>query len=227
AEPQPVVAHERAAADTEQPSAAPILPIIIDSDDQESVAAQAASLAPEQALAPSEQEPTQEIAAFDTEAVASVDVSAVELSTSERLDEESPLESVEDQPPIALAEPEAAPIVNVEVSTQLIDPLAAIEEEPAELTVAAAVGAPIEDAPAGDEGDQVAEPLDAPAAPGEQRPAGPTGTAAAAQPTQSLNGTSHKPKSGRGSRRQQSANQPAASQPAKRRSSGSKRKQTG
>jgi len=83
---------------------------------------------------------------------------------------------------------------------------------------------PIQDISADIGGDQTTASPDTPALPDCSTPASPAGKAPTTHRSKALNGTA--PKAGRGSRRQPPAAEPAAKQPAKRRSSGSKRKQT-
>ncbi|MEO7910896.1 MAG: glycosyltransferase family 1 protein [Roseiflexaceae bacterium] len=88
---------------------------------------------------------------------------------------------------------------------------------------------PIQDPAADTDSEQIPEPidpLDPPPQPDGSAPAIAAATAQNAHSPQSSNGTTPKPRSGRGSRRQPPAAEPAAKPAAKRRSSGSKRKQT-
>jgi hypothetical protein len=120
----------------------------------------------------------------------------------------------EPEPSLEAAMPESEPAASAGTANPLIEPLAAAEQQPAERAVANALSLPGPSATADNDDDSAAGRLDAPAMPEEHAPGIP------------LNGTAPKPRSGRGSRRTQPPAEPTATDPPKRRSSRSKRKQT-
>jgi glycosyltransferase involved in cell wall biosynthesis len=189
------------------------------------------------AAAPADIAPSEELVAAEPDAVAIVDISnaasamPVEVAPSEEpvalgaqaAARAAPAEVVPLEETAVL---EAGAVASADVSDVMIDAAAAPAQEQAELADAAMPDTPIQDFSAGNDSAQTTAPPDAPATPDGSAPAVAAGTVQAAHPPMSSNGTAPKPRSGRGSRRQQPAAEPAAKQPAKRRSSGSKRKQT-
>ena len=160
-----------------------------------------------EAPAPADVAPSEELAAAEFDAVAIVDISDAPIA--------APADVVVSEELAAAGESDAA-----------IDAAAAPAPEQAELPDAAMPDTPIQDFSADNDRDQTTALPDVPAMPDGSAPAVAAGTAQMAHPPQSSNGTAHTPKSGRGLRRQPPAAEPAVKQPAKRRSGGSKRKQT-
>jgi glycosyltransferase involved in cell wall biosynthesis len=156
-----------------------------------------ADVADAASAAPADVEPSEELAALDDAPMASAASADVEPSEE-------------------LAALEAGAVASADGS----------EPEQAALPDAAMPDTPIQDFSANNDSDPIAAAPDAPATPDGSAPTVAAGTALAPHPPQSSNGTAPKPRSNRGSRRQQPAAEPAVKPPAKRRSSGSKRKQT-
>jgi hypothetical protein len=99
------------------------------------------------------------------------------------------------------------------------------EQDQAELPDVLRPDAPIQDFSAGNDSAATTATPDVSAIPDGNVPVVADGTALAAHPPQTSNGIAPKPRSGRGSRRQQPAAEPTVKPSPKRRSSGSKRKQ--
>jgi hypothetical protein len=145
--------------------------------------------------APTDVEPSEELIALEDEPVASA--APIDVEPSEGL--------------VAL---EAGAVASADVS----------EQDQAELPALLMPDLPIQDFSAGNDSTAITATPDVPAMLDGSAPVM-DGTALAAHPPQSPNGSVPKPRSGRGSRRQQSATEPTVKPSPKRRSSGSKRKQ--
>ena len=233
--------HEHAATGGEQPAQSPVLPeadsmACVDVSDaaidapadlapldelavfeDEPVASAAPPDEPDvlKAAAPADLAPSEEPVAAESDAVAIMNISDAASAT--------PADVV---PSEELAALEARAVASADVSDAAIDAATAPAQEQAELSDAAMPDTPIQDFSSDNDSDQTTAPPDAPAMPDGSAPAVAAGTVQTALPPKSSNGTTPKPRSGRGSRRQPPAAEPAVKQPAKRRSSGSKRKQT-
>jgi hypothetical protein len=205
---------EHAAIDVDQPAQSSSLPVV-----PEAGSVADADVADVASAAPTDVEPSEELAALDDAPVASAAPADVEPSEELAALDDAPMVSAaptDVEPSEELAALEAGAVASADGS----------ELEQAALPDAAMPDTPIQDFSANNDSDPIAAAPDAPGTPDGSAPAVAAGTALAPHPPQSSNGTAPKPRSNRGSRRQQPAAEPAVKPPAKRRSSGSKRKQT-
>jgi glycosyltransferase involved in cell wall biosynthesis len=231
--------HEHAATGVEQPAQSPVLPVVPEADGVARVEVSDAAID-----APADLTPLAQLAAFEDEPVASAaspDVpdaleaaAPADIVPSEELAEADAVVSADvfEQEQAAPADivpskelAEANAVANADLSDAASDAAAPAQEQ-AELSDAATPDTPIQDFSADNDSDQTTAPPDAPATPDGSALAVAAGTAQTVHPPKSFNGTVPKPRSGRGSRRPPPAAEPAVKPPAKRRSSGSKRKQT-
>ncbi len=231
--------HEHAATGVEQPAQSPVLPVVPEADGVARVEVSDAAID-----APADLTPLAQLAAFEDEPVASAaspDVpdaleaaAPADIVPSEELAETDAVVSADvfEQEQAAPADivpseelVEANAVANADLSDAASDAAAPAQEQ-AELSDAATPDTPIQDFSADNDSDQTTAPPAAPSMPDGSALAVAAGTAQTVHPPKSFNGTVPKPRSGRGSRRPPPAAEPAVKPPAKRRSSGSKRKQT-
>ncbi|MEP7187760.1 MAG: glycosyltransferase [Roseiflexaceae bacterium] len=225
-------------ADADVADAASAAPIEVEPIDEPAVledepVANAVPLAePEllEAVAPIEIEPADEPAVLEDEPVMSAEPTELETPDELAVLHDEPLDEpavLEDEPLVSavltdielsegLSELEAGAVANARVSQQ----------EPAELPDAVMPDTPIQDFVADNDSEQMIELPNAPTAPDGGASIVAAGTELAMHPPKSSNGIAPKPRSGRASRRQPPAAEPTVKPAAKRRSSGSKRKQT-
>jgi glycosyltransferase involved in cell wall biosynthesis len=162
--------------------------------------------------------PLEEPAALEDEPMASAAPTDVEPSEEPAALEDEPVASaapIDVEPSEELVALEAGAVASADVS----------EQDQTELPDVLIPDPPIQDFSAGNDSTATTATPDAPALLDGSAPVVADGTALAAHPPQTSNGSAPKPRSGRGSRRQQSATEPTVKPSPKRRSSGSKRKQ--
>jgi hypothetical protein len=236
--------HEHVAPSVEQPAQSSVLPAVPEADSEIYVGASDAAIE-----APADLAPLEEPAAVEDEPV----VFAAPPDAPDALEPDAPADLAPlEEPPAAepdavvtvgisdaasaapadgmasevLAAPEAQAATSADVPDAAIDTATAPLQEHAELPNAAIPDTPAQDLSADQASDQASTSPDTPALPDSSAPVCAAGTAPPAHLPNSPNGIASTPKAGRRSRSQPPAAEPGAKQPAKRRSSGSKRKQT-
>jgi len=243
AEPHPAAHHAPTAEGVDILDGDPILPVIQEVDTV-SLASPDTPPVLEQTVAQADPAPLSEPTAFEINAVASADVADTALDSAQAELTAPPSEPDVDETTVAagvdvphtahdsaqaeLTALENEPVIGADVHGKAIELPPAPTQEQDALALASELGTPRQDDPAEDIADRLAEQLGDSVMADAQSPVDQADPMADAQTAAPLNGTAPKvkPRSGRGSRQQPPAADSTAPQPAKRRSSSSKRKHT-